>query len=171
MKVLSYTIAFSVCLSFVAGSARAQSAGVDPHAVYEQACYSCHTEHAADLARQRLSIKSDKLAVARTGKDLATILKSHHGVKLKAEELAALTQLFRNGITWGGVYQHRCGGCHDKAVTLARSSLKMDGDKLVISKTGSDVATFLKTHGEASTTEVDTLVAMLKYQLATAPKP
>lgn len=171
MKVLFYTIVFNVCLWVAASSAQAQGAVADPHAVYERACYSCHTEHAADLARQRLSIKTDKLAVARTGKDLATILKNHHGVKLKAEELAALTQLFRNGITWGGVFQHRCGGCHDKAVALARSSLKVDGGKLVISKTGGDVAAFLKTHGEASAAEIDTLVTMLKYQLATAPKP
>lgn len=144
---------------------------VDPHAVYEKGCYSCHTEHAADLARQRLTVKANKLIVARTGKVLSAILKSHHGVKLKADELASINQLFRNGIAWGGVYQHRCAGCHDKAVTLARAGLKLDGEKVIVTKTGADVRDLLKTHGEATVGEIDTLVAMLKYQLATAPKP
>lgn len=171
MIAVFYGLAFNALLLFAAAAVQAQDVIVDPHAVYERACYSCHTEHAADLARQRLSIKLDKLTVARTGKDFASILKSHHGVKLKAEEAASLTGLFRNGITWGGVFQLRCGGCHGKAVTLARSSLKLDGERVAVSKTGGDVGAFLKAHGNASAAEIDTLVAMFKYQLTTAPKP
>lgn len=173
------TVAVAAALAaFATGHALAQQV-VDPHAVYEKGCYGCHTEHAADLARQRLAVKADKLVVTRTGKELSAILRNHHGVKLKADELAAVSQLFRNGIAWGGIYQHRCAGCHDKAVTLARTGLKMDGERVVVTKTGADIRDLLKSHGGAqggspggaTASEIDILVAMLKYQLATAPKP
>lgn len=156
----------------LAGGTFAQTAPVvDPHAVWERSCYSCHTEHAADFARLRLTTKAGKLIIASTGKELAPLLKNHRGVKLKTEEIAAISQLFRNGLAWGGVYQHRCASCHDKAVTLARTTLKLDGEKLIGQKDGRDIATFLATHGEATATEIATLVEMLKYQLATAAKP
>ncbi len=152
--------------------ARSQSAlPVDPHAVFEKNCYSCHTEHAADFARLRLQIKAGKLVVSATGKEVAPILKSHRGVKLKTEEIAALTQLFRNGLTWGGIYQRKCASCHDKAVNFARSTLKTDRAGNLIGKDGREVATFLPSHGGASPGEAATLIEMLKYQLATEPRP
>lgn len=154
----------------VAASEAQVAATVDPHALYEARCYSCHTEHAADFARLRLTIKADKLTVARTGKDLGSILKSHHRVKLDPSELAALSQLFRNGIAWGGVFQHRCASCHGKAVEFARNKLTLQGEKLV-AKDGRDVTALLATHGEATAKEIGVLVEMFKYQLATAPKP
>ncbi len=170
MKALYFVTILLGSLGFAATACRAQTV-VDPHAAYEKACYSCHTEHAADLARQRLAIKAEKLIVARSGKELTAILKSHHGVKLKTDELAAVSQLFRNGLAWGGVFQHRCAGCHEKAVSLARTTLKLDGDRAVVIKSGQDIGELLKSHGDATASEIETLAAMLKYQLATTPKP
>lgn len=159
-------------LAAIALPAHAQSAvPVDSHAVFEKNCYACHTEHAADFARLRLQIKAGKLVISASGKDVAPLLKSHRGVKLKPDEITALTQLFRNGLTWGGIYQRKCASCHDKAVSFARSTLKTDGAGNLIGKDGRDVAAFLPSHGGPSVGEAAVLIEMLKYQLATAPKP
>lgn len=160
-----------VTLLFSIASAGAQSTiAVDPHALFETRCYSCHTDQPEDFAQLRLMSRTGKLAVAGSGKDLAVLLKNHRGVKLNPVEIAAISQLFRNELAWGGVYQHKCASCHGKAVTFARTNLRMDGDKLVGGANGRDISAFLAIHGDTTPAEVATLLDMLKYQLATQAK-
>lgn len=143
---------------------------IDPHQVYEQKCGGCHFEHGADLARQKLAIAGGAVTLARTGKPIETVLARHHGVTLKEVELRAIVDLFRKGITWGGVFQHRCATCHHKAAEFAREHLEMVDGKLV-TRQGRDVEALLAHHGEATAAEIATLTEMLEFQLRTAPKP
>ena len=144
----------------------------DPHALFESKCRGCHTEHGADLARLKFAVVKDKLQVARTGVAVEQLLRKHHGVKLSAAEGATLDRLFRNGLRWGGVFQHRCAKCHDNAMTLARSRLTIVDGRIKGLTSGADAQSFLADgHGAATPGEVATLLDMFKYQLESAPKP
>lgn len=145
-----------------------QCAELDPHAIYEMRCRGCHFEHGADLARLKLKIEKDTLIVSRTGQPLTRLLRNHHGVKLEAGELGALEDLFTRGLTWAGVFQHRCAKCHGRAVEFARHNLEMRAGSIVSKRNGMDVTGLLASHGEATPEEVRTLVEMLQYQLRTA---
>jgi cytochrome c5 len=143
---------------------------IDPHRVYEQRCNSCHHEHGADLARQTLTLKDGKLRVKRTRQDVSGLLRSHHGVRLSAEESSALLSLFQAGLTWNGVYQLRCGRCHERAVTFARSKLIVRDDQVRTRAGDRDVADLLKAHGKATSKEIEVLITMFKRQLETEEK-
>lgn len=143
----------------------------DPHAVFEQRCKGCHSEHGADLARQRLSLDAaGTLQVARSGQSVDTLLKAHHGVRLTPAEKTGLVTLMRKGLASGGVFQHRCASCHGKAVTFARDKLMLNEGTLRTRADNRRVADVLKGHGEATPTEVDTLLDILSWQLLTAPR-
>lgn len=144
---------------------------IEPHSLFEAKCQRCHSEHAADLARQKLAVVNDKLQIKRTGATVDNLLRKHHGVTLSAAEAAVLKTLFTSGIRWAGVFQHRCASCHDKGVTFARSALTSADGRIKALKSGRDVAEYLSAgHGEASPADVQTLLEMFRYQLETAPK-
>jgi cytochrome c5 len=151
-------------------TAQSQQKPIDPHRVYEQGCGKCHHEHGADLARLKLVLKDGKLRVARTGKDVAGLLRSHYGVRLTVQESAALFSLFEAGMASGGVYQRRCARCHEQAVVFARSKLTVRDGRIWTRTDDRDVATFLKKHGEATPEEIDILIAMFRRQLETQEK-
>ncbi len=166
-------LALLACLALVAPRlAAAAEPGVDPHAVYEKSCLSCHNEHAGDMSRQRLAVSKPKetLIVSRTGTGVEQLLKKHHGVKLSAAEAAAIIELFKKGLTWGGVFQHRCARCHGRAADFARATLTLADGRVRTQKGQTDVGAFLATHGEATATEIETLLEMLRYQVETKPK-
>lgn len=141
----------------------------DPHAVFEQRCKSCHSEHGADLARQRMTLKDGAVRVLRTGQPVEALLRAHRGVRLTAAEQAGLVELFGQGVR-GGVFQHRCASCHDKAVTFARDKLVMKDGALRTRGDDRLVADMLAGHGEATPAEIGALVDMLTWQLATTPR-
>jgi cytochrome c5 len=151
-------------------AAQSEAKLIDPHRVYEQRCRSCHHEHGADLARQKLTLKDGRLQVTRTRQDVAGLLRSHHGVRLSAEESTALLSLFRAGLTWNGVYQLRCGRCHERAVTFARSKLIVRDGQVRTHAGDRDVADMLKEHGQATSREIEVLITMFKRQLETEEK-
>lgn len=151
-------------------SGRPASAQEDPHSVYERRCHGCHTEHGADLARQKFKLENDVLSVARTGGRVDVLLRKHHGVVLSSSETTALLTLFKSGIQWAGVYQRLCARCHDRAVGFARERLRIQEGQIVSRKDGTDVGTLLKQHGGAKDEEIATLLEMLRYQLATDVK-
>lgn len=166
MSAFSAMLLLAVCIV----SAYAAEA-IEPHSLYEAKCRGCHSEHAADLARLKLATVKDKLQVKRTGAPLDSLLRKHHGVTLSAAETDALRTLFKSGIRWAGVFQHRCARCHDKGVTFARSALTSANGRIKAIKSGRDVDDYLSAgHGEASPADVQTLLEMFRYQLETAPK-
>lgn len=143
------------------------SAQEDPHSVYERRCHGCHTEHGADLARQKFKLENDVLSVTRTGRRVDVLLRKHHGVVLSSAETTALLTLFKSGIRWAGAYQRLCARCHDKAAGFARERLRLQEGQIVSRKDGTEVGTLLKQHGGATDEEIATLLEMLRYQLAT----
>ena len=143
---------------------------VDPHAVYEQHCIRCHSEHGADFARMRMRVTDGKPLVRRNSGPMDRLLRSHQGVKLADAEQKALLTLFVSGLKWDGIYQHRCAGCHGPAVSFARDKLAVDGDKIVTTAGGKDVGEFLKSHGQATVAETALLVEMLRFQIETRPR-
>lgn len=173
MQGIRALIAGSSVLAGLLGPPAASLAQVpakDPHAVYEQRCGGCHNEHGADLARQKLKLAAGNVVVARTGRDLETLLKKHHGVQLTAGEWPALAALFKLGMATGGVYQLRCARCHETAVKLAREKLAVSDGRLVLRGSGKDVAAFLAGHGETQANEMDGLLQALRFHVETSPK-
>ncbi len=154
-----------------AGAEQPASTLPDPHAVFEQRCKSCHTAHGADLARLNLVDKDGALRVTRSGQALSDLLKAHHGVRLNAAQTSSLVDMMRRGLASGGVFQHRCATCHDKAVTLARDRLHLDGAGTLRTRAGDkSVADMLKDHGGATPEEAGVLLDMLAWQLRTQPR-
>lgn len=148
-----------------AAAAQDGSPAADPHKVFEQHCMRCHTGHAADLARQKMKIAGNELQVARSGKPMAALLSSHYGVRLAEAEMKSLLGLFEDGIERKGAFQHRCALCHGHAVAFARDTLIVKDGTLRTRAGDADVASFLKTHHEATPEELDVIVTMLKEQL------
>lgn len=167
MPDLAAVAALTLALILAGGSARA----VDPYQIYEQHCHKCHFEHGADLAMQKLRSVNGALQVARTGRPIGRLLRSHHGERMQAAESAALIELFASALRWGGVYEHRCMRCHERAVSFARTRLKLEDDRLVTHANGRDVEQFLATHGDASSAEIVTLLEMFRFQLRTSASP
>ena len=166
-------MALAILFFLAHGAARSQPTEqpIDPHTLYETKCQGCHTEHGADLARQKLTMAKQTLQVSRTGATLDRLLHKHHGVTLSATEATALTVLFTSGIRWSGVFQHRCTKCHGKAVTFARSELTTKDGIVRTKKSNDDVDAFLtKGHGESTPAEIKLLLEMFRYQLDTAPR-
>jgi hypothetical protein len=166
----AYQALLVLAIAAVGLLAAAGAQTIDPHRVYEQRCGNCHHEHGADLARLKFTLKDGALQVTRTGKDVSGLLRSHHGVRLSAEETAALVTLFEAGLASGGVYQHLCARCHERAVTFARSKLNMRDGQVRTLVGDRDVALLLKDHGGATASEIDVLIEMLKRQLQTQEK-
>ncbi len=164
-------LSLAVGLTLIGPAAAQPAATLDPHAVYEQRCHSCHNEHGADFARQKLRVSGDRLEVARTGSDLAGLLKKHHGVGLAPGEWPALASLFRLGLSTGGVFGLRCGRCHDRAATLARETLEIADDQVILRATRQELSAFLRSHHQPTAAEIETLIRALRFSLETAPKP
>ncbi len=142
---------------------------LDAHRLYEQKCSSCHVEHAADFGRAKLEVVGDAVQTVRSGEPVEKLLGNHHGVKLSADETAALIELLRNTIRWGGEFQNHCAICHAQAASFARATLVLKDAALVTKDTGADVRQFLAGHGRANAAEIETLVEMLAYQVRTGP--
>ena len=135
---------------------------VDAHIIFEQSCMKCHSLHGADLARQMLKLDAGQLKIARTNAPLTVALKRHHGVKLSEAEVAALAGLFTAGIQHKGAFQHRCALCHGRAVDFAREKLTIKDGALQTRSSGTDVATFLRSHQEATPEEITSILTMLR---------
>ncbi|MBL8564183.1 MAG: hypothetical protein JNM89_00530 [Hyphomicrobiaceae bacterium] len=143
---------------------------IDPHALYEQRCGSCHYEHGADLARKKLKIVDGTIRIARTGKAVESLLAQHHGVTLTSEETAALVGLFDIGLRSKGVFQKHCALCHTSGVTFTRKSIAVKDGRLYARKAGTEIGPFLGQHSRATPSEIELLIEMMKYQLRTKPK-
>jgi cytochrome c5 len=148
---------------FAAG-ARAQD--IDPHQLYERHCGGCHAAHARDFVRKSLERRGGDIVGRNSGVALGTFMARGHG-RLDAfqarEMVAHLTAIFDGG--W--LFQERCRICHDRAVLFARRSLVLRDGRVVGRYTGRDIRSFLDNHGRIDAGEAETIMVMLKRQLAT----
>ncbi len=176
-KIVATAALSLLCISAAAAqavgpqTAAPAPAAVDPHALYEQRCSKCHTEHGADLARQKLQFVDGAIRIKRTGKAIEAVLGKHHGVTLTTDETTALAGLFELGIKSKGVFQRHCAICHKSGVAFTRRSVEMKDDRLVARKAGTEIGAFLGQHSRATPAEIEVLIEMMKYQLRTKPKP
>lgn len=138
---------------------------IDPHALYERACSACHPPHSRDLAAGSLVRIDGRTLSAKSGKPVADLLMRHMGVKLSAEEIAALSRHFEAMLATGFLFQEKCIVCHERARELARLRLAIRDGKLVGRYSGVDIAAFLEQHGRLDGAEVAIMVATLRRQL------
>lgn len=137
-----------------AGSASA----LDLHRYWDDRCAECHG-HSATFARQRLSVADGKLIGTshRTGLDV--FLANHH---TNAELAPRLIAMLAAQATTAPVYAAKCAGCHETAAQLARQSLMLKGEDVVIKTSGRPVADLLKRHGKLTPAEAAAMVETLK---------
>lgn len=152
-----------ICLSMAVGGAKAQN--IDPHDLFEARCSRCHEEHGGSFARNALAVLKDGVLVGKQHSEpLESYLASHFGRPTPAE-IAVLINMFNIQVRTGGVYALKCRICHDDAKTLARTKLILKNGTLAGRYTGHVMENFLTNHGRLSANEVDTVHAMLVWQL------
>ncbi|MDH3580935.1 MAG: hypothetical protein OEM91_09965, partial [Hyphomicrobiales bacterium] len=152
----------------------AQSAGlgqsIDPHAVFEERCSRCHTEHGADFARKSLSIAADGTVVSKASREpVARLLDGHAGDPSPAE-IAALIDMFARQLGSAGLFRRKCVNCHKRAVTLARRMLVVREGDLVGRYTGNRMTAFLANHGRLEDNEIEIMTQMLRWHVETAAR-
>ncbi len=162
-------IFFVLALNLVA-SRTALAQTIDPHAVFEERCSRCHTEHGGEFSRKALIVQPNGHIIGRkTGTPVSELLQTHSGAPTQ-KQIAALIEMFTIQLKSDGLYKEKCGICHTSAKRLARVRLEIRGDKLVDRVTGRDVTEFLKGHGRLDAVEVDVIDQMLRWQLKTAAR-
>jgi cytochrome c5 len=143
----------------------AAAATIDPHALYERACATCHPPHSRDLAQQSVKRVDGRTVGVRSGRPIVDLLAAHMGVELTAEQRAALAGHFEAMLATGFLFREKCIVCHDRAHELARLRLQIHGGRLVGRYSGLDIAKFLEGHGRLEGGEVAIMVATLRRQL------
>ncbi|MEW5962018.1 MAG: hypothetical protein AB1749_00500 [Pseudomonadota bacterium] len=152
-------------LLLIAVRLHSAAAAIDPHALYERACATCHPPHSRDLAQKSVKRVDGRTVGARSGKPIADLLVGHMGVRLTAEETAALAGHFEAMLATGFLFQEKCIVCHDRAQELARLRLQIHDGRLVGRYSGLDIAAFLEQHGRLEGEEVAIMLATLRRQL------
>ena len=138
---------------------------IDPHAVFEERCSRCHTQHAGQFTRKTLTMKADGEIVGRkTDEPIKSFLAGHSGNPSR-EEISALLDMFAVQIQSGGLFEKKCRICHDSAKKLARVRLEMRNGRLVGWISARDVRDFLTGHGRLDNKEVEIINRMLVWQL------
>jgi hypothetical protein len=137
-----------------AGSASA----LDLHRYWDDRCAECHG-HSATFARQRLSVVDGKLTGKSHRTGLDAFLANHH---TNAELAPQLMAMLAAQATTAPVYAAKCAGCHETAAQLARESLSLKGEEVVLKTSGRPVADLLKRHGKLTPAEAATMVETLK---------
>jgi hypothetical protein len=128
----------------------AQPAGaVDLHAFWDSRCGTCHG-HAADFARQFLSVEDGKLLGRHHRDDLKRFLANHY---LPAELIDPVTAMMAAQVAAMPRFKTQCGGCHASAAALVREGLVIRDGTLVARKSGRPIDAFLAQHDGA---EADT---------------
>lgn len=143
----------------------AAAATIDPHALYERACVTCHPSHSRDLAQKSVKRVDGRTVGVQSGRPIADLLVRHMGVKLTAEERTALAGHFEAMLATGFLFQEKCIVCHDRAHELARLRLQIHDGRLVGRYSGLDIASFLEGHGRLEGEEVGVMIATLRRQL------
>jgi bacterioferritin-associated ferredoxin len=130
---------------------------VDLHAYWDQRCGTCHG-HAAQFARQFLTVKDGKLQGRHHVDDLVRFLPNHY---LPADMVAPVTAMLLAQVTTEPRFKAQCGRCHETAAALARKSLALRNGILVNRKTGKPTSEFLNGHARLDLADVPFFVDVL----------
>lgn len=162
------TVLFSALAFLVLGFGIARSQTIDPHAVFENRCSRCHTQHAGVFTRKSLTLSPDgQITGRKTQQRIEAFLTGHSGNPSPAE-IAALMDMFAIQLRSGGIFEQKCRICHDSAKKLARVKLEMRNGRLMGWIAERDIRDFLKGHGRLDTREVEIMNKLLIWQLQTA---
>lgn len=156
---------FVILAVFIAGTTTARSE--DPHELYERRCGGCHASHAGDFVRDHLVLRSGELFGPRSGQRIGAFLETGHG-GLRPGEVLTLVTHFTNIGKSAGLFREKCIICHDRAVVFARNRLAVREGELIGRYSKRNIARFLTAHGRLSTSEVSSMVDVLKRQLMTS---
>lgn len=140
----------------------------DAHGIYERKCARCHEPHGGPFARRRMLLRDGKLVSAETGSAVATLIVDHGRQTLPESEKVALVALFESALQSGGLYERKCRGCHDRAVTFARAKLTVRDGQLIGRLSRVDVAAFMVNHGRLTLDELPVMLARLRAHLESA---
>ena len=154
MHQIRLGIAAAVLWALAVGSASA----LDLHRYWDDRCAECHG-HSAAFARQQLSVVDGKLAGKSHRTGLDTFLANHHTNSELAPQLIAMLAAQVSTVP---VYAAKCAGCHETAAQLARDSLALKGEVVVLKTSGRPVADLLKRHGKLTPAEAAAMVETLK---------
>lgn len=136
----------------------------DPHLIYEKRCAGCHEVHAGDFVSEALVERDGDLFGRNSSRNVEAFLSAGHG-RLTKEETTVLLAHFSAIAQSGRLFQRNCRMCHDRAVSLARMSLRIENGELYGRYTGRNIREFLAGHGGLTANEVDTMMSTLKRQL------
>jgi len=154
MLQIRFAIVAGVLSVLAAGSASA----LDLHRYWDDRCAECHG-HSATFARQQLSVVDGKLVGKSHRTGLDTFVANHH---TNAELAPQLIAMLAAQATTVPLYVAKCAGCHETAAQLARESLALKGEAVVIKTSARPVADLLKRHGKLTPAEAATMVETLK---------
>lgn len=134
------------------------ASGLDLHRYWDDRCAECHG-HSAAFARKHLRVVDGKLAGKSHRSGIEGFLANHHA---NAELAPQLIAMLTAQATTVPVYAAKCAGCHETAAQLARGSLALKGEDVVVKSSGIPVAELLKRHGKLTPPEATEMVETLK---------
>lgn len=129
----------------------------DLHWFWDQRCEDCHG-HAAEFARNFLTVENGKLVGRHHRDDLLLFLKNHGVPEPRVKPIYDML-LAQTGAD--SRFKDKCGGCHKTAAGLVRDTLVVQDGMLRGRNSGRPVADFLKRHGKLKPDEVPFFVNLL----------
>lgn len=155
----------SACAAWIAAPYDAAAQG-DPHSIYEARCAACHEPHAREFAQKSLDLKDGHVLLKGTDTLLSGFLQKHPRRPLSKEDADILDRQLAAMLQSGFLFHEKCIVCHDRAASFARLNLIERDGVLKGRYSDRDIAQFLCDHGRLSDAEAETILAMLRRQLA-----
>lgn len=165
---MSILRAFIWLLLIFAGSVSSRAQQVDPHAIYESKCATCHDAHARGLALGLLEVDRDTVVIPQSGRPLSEFLSRGHG-GIGPEEVKDLVEHLKTILSSDQIFATKCRLCHDRAKDFARHELIFQNDRLIGRYTKRDIERFLQHHGRLNQDEIPVILKMLEREASTIP--
>jgi hypothetical protein len=148
--------ALAIVLAILA-SMTTDATAADLHRFWDQTCAECHG-HSADFSRRFLTVEDGRLTGRHHKDDLLRFLGNHH---LPPDLVVPVHDMLLAQASTDPRFRDKCGGCHETAAGLARSSLAIQDGVLYGKETARPVAEFLKRHGRLQPGEIPFFVDLL----------
>ncbi len=149
----------AVAAYFALGGAVIETAhSADLHRLWDDRCIECHG-HAAEFARQRLSVDADgRLQGGHPARDMKLFLSNHF---LPLQDVDAVYAMLLAQAQTTPKFKQTCGGCHQSAAQFARDSLFLRSGVLYGRRSGQPVEAFLQDHRNLSGADAAFFAALL----------
>lgn len=145
--------ALIACAALAVPAARA----TDLHRLWDDRCIECHG-HAAEFARQYLTVVDGTLQGRHPARDLHLFLRNHF---LSAQEVDAVYAMLQAQASTNPKFKETCGGCHGSAAQFARDSLLFRSGVLFGRTSDRPVEQFLQHHRDGTAADAAFFAALL----------